>query len=355
MAEEQDKSQKTEAATPQKLQEARKKGDVAKSQELPSWLLLATSVLVLAAFSGPLVRSLANWLKGYLAMSGQFVMDGSNAEVLARETVGGLFMHIGLIIGFFALAGFAGHVVQTGFLWAPEKITPKPDKLNPVEGLKRLFGTQSLMNFAKGLGKMGLIGLVVFMVLWPKRHELASLPWMDLSELLPLVRGTAIALMLAAVSVFAFIAAGDYFFQRWQFLENMRMSRRDIRDEMKNTEGDPQVRARLRQIRTERARQRMMQAVPQATVVIANPTHFAVALKYTESETPVPVCVAKGVDEVALRIRKIAEDSNVPVVEDPPLARALHASVELDHEIPEEHFRAVAKVLGFVFAQQGRG
>lgn len=355
MAEEQDKSQKTEAATPQKLQEARKKGDVAKSQELPSWMLLAASVLVLAAFSGPLVQSLAEWLKGYLAMSGDFVLNGPNVEVLARQVVGQLFLHLGLIIGLFMLAGFTGHVVQTGFLWAPEKITPKPDKLNPVEGLKRLFGTQGLMNFLKGLGKMGLVGLVVFMVLWPKRHELASLPWMDLVGLLPLIRNTAVALMLAAVSVFAFIAAGDYFFQRWQFLENMRMSRRDIRDEMKNTEGDPQVRARLRQIRTERARQRMMQAVPQATVVIANPTHFAVALKYTEEETPVPVCVAKGVDEVALRIRKIAEDSNVPVVEDPPLARALHASVELDHEIPEEHFRAVAKVLGFVFAQKGRG
>lgn len=353
MAEDQDKSQKTEAATPQKLQEARQKGDVAKSQELPSWLLLAASVLVLSAFSGPLVRSLAEWLKGYLAMSGQFVLDGPNTQVLARQVVGKLFMHLGLIIGLFVIVGFAGHVVQTGFLWAPEKITPKPDKLNPMEGFKRMFGTQGLMNFLKGLAKMGLVGLVVFMVLWPRRNELASMPWMDVATLLPMIRSTAIALMLAAVSVFALIAAGDYFYQRWQFLENMRMSRKDIRDEMKNTEGDPQVRARLRQIRTDRARQRMMQAVPDATVVIANPTHFAVALKYTESETPVPVCVAKGVDEVALRIRKIAEDSGVPVVEDPPLARALHATVELDHEIPEEHFRAVARVLGFVFAQKG--
>jgi flagellar biosynthetic protein FlhB len=353
MADDQDKSQKTEAATPQKLLEARKKGDVAKSQEIPSWLLLATSVLVMAVFSGPLARNLANWLQIFFAEPQSISMDAQNMQALASSVVWEMFGALAMIIALLVVAGAAGHLLQQGFMWAPDKIQPKLSKLSPIEGMKRMFGMQGLVNFAKGIGKMTLVGLVSVAVLWPRRDMLAALPYLDIGSLMPLIREVALSLLMAAVAVFALIAAADYFYQRHSFLERMRMSRKDIKDEMKNTEGDPHVRARLRQIRTDRSRQRMMQAVPDATVVIANPTHFAVALKYDQDETPAPVCVAKGVDDLALRIRKMAEEHGVPVIENPPLARALHAGSELDHEIPEEHFKAVAKVLGFVLSRGG--
>lgn len=351
MADDQDKSQKTETATPQKLIEARKKGDVAKSQEIPSWILLATSVLVVAAFSGPLVRKLKYWLAGFFADPLSIRLDPQNMQALASSIVWEMIGSLALIVGLLMMAGFAGHVVQHGFLWAPDKIQPKLSKISPIEGFKRLFGMQGLVNFAKGIGKMALVGLVSFAVMWPRRDMLANLPYLELSALMPIIRDAAIVLLLAAVAVFALIAIADYLYQKHSFLERMRMSRKDVRDEMKNTEGDPHVRARLRQIRSERSRQRMMQAVPDASVVIVNPTHYAVALKYDQEETPAPVCIARGVDEIALRIRKIAEDNNVPVIDNPPLARALHATTELDHEIPEEHFKAVAKILGFVLSQ----
>ncbi len=351
MAEDQDKSQKTEAATPQKLQEARKKGDIVKSQEIPSWTLLATSVLVVGVFSGPLVRNLTTWLQSFFARAGTMPLDGQNVQALASSIVWHMFGSLALIIALLMVAGFAGHVLQQGFLWAPDKIKPKLSKISPMEGAKRLFGMQSLVNFGKGLGKMALVGFVSFAVVWPRRDVLATLPYLDLVALLPLIREVSVVLLIAAVSVFALIAAADYFYQRHSFLERMRMSRKDIKDELKNTEGDPHVRARLRQIRSDRSRQRMMQAVPDASVVIVNPTHYAVALKYDQDETPAPVCVAKGVDDLALRIREMAKEHDVPVIENPPLARALHANTEIDQEIPEEHFQAVAKVLGFILSR----
>ena len=351
MSDDQDKSQKTEAATPHKLVEARKKGDIAKSQEIPSWVLLATSVLVMAVFSGPLARNLSGWLSGFFSNPRSIQLDGGGIHILASAIVWKMFGVLAMIIGLLVLAALAGHLMQQGFLWAPDKIQPKISKISPLAGFKRLFGMQSLVNFGKGIGKMTIVGLIAFAVVWPRRELLAGMPYMDVLSLMPIIRDAAIVLLLASVSVFAVIAIADYFYQKHTFLERMKMSRKDVRDEMKNTEGDPHVRARLRQIRSERSQQRMMQAVPDASVVIVNPTHYAVALKYDQNENPAPVCVARGVDEIALRIRKVAEENDIPVIESPPLARALHATTELDHEIPEEHFKAVAKILGFVLSR----
>ncbi|MBL4595821.1 MAG: flagellar biosynthesis protein FlhB [Robiginitomaculum sp.] len=350
MADDQDKSQKTETATPQKLLDARKKGDVAKSQEIPSWILLATSVLMIAAFSDGMVSSLTTWLQEFFIDPLSIPLDGESIQIVAAAVVWKMFGALALIIGLLMAAGLAGHVLQAGFMWAPDKIVPKMSKISPIEGFKRLFGMQGLVNFLKGLAKMGLVGMASFIAIWPMRDTLANLPYLDLVALMPLIKQASIILLIAAVAVFALIAISDYLYQRHSFLERMKMSRKDIKDELKNSEGDPHVRARLRQVRHDRARQRMMQAVPDATVVIVNPTHFAVALKYDQQEGPAPICVAKGVDDLALRIRKLAEDSDVPVIENPVLARALHANSEIDQEIPEEHFKAVAKILGFVLS-----
>ncbi len=350
MADDQDQSQKTEDATPQKLLDARKKGDVAKSQEIPSWLLLAATTLIIAVFAGPATRYFGNWLRGYFEMSAQITVDAAGVQALANDAAIHTLLGLGMILSTLMVAGFFGHVMQVGFLWAPEKITPKLSKLSPIEGAKRIFGMQALANFFKGLAKMGLVGVAAFAVVWPRRDMLVSLPYLDLEALLPVVREASIVLLMAALSVFALVAMADYAFQRHSFLKRMKMSHKDVKDELKNSEGDPHVRARLRQIRADRSRQRMMQAVPEASVVIMNPTHFAVALHYEQGESAAPVCVAKGVDDLALRIRDVAEGADVPVVVDPPLARALYATTEIDHEIKTEHFKAVAKIIGYVMS-----
>lgn len=210
------------------------------------------------------------------------------------------------------------------------------------------------MNFFKGVGKMALVGGAVALVMWPRRDELLALPALAPIGLLQEVYSATIELLIAALIVYAFIAAADFAFQRHQFIDRNKMSQKEIKDEFKDTEGDPLVRAKLRQIRHERAQRRMMARVPDAAVVITNPTHYAVALEYVQGVTGAPVCVAKGVDEVALRIRELAEANGVPIVEDPPLARGLYASVDLEEAIPPEQFAAVAKVIGYVLSLKSR-
>lgn len=355
MAEGEDDSQKTEEPTQRRLDDARKKGDVAKSQEIPGWFVLAAGLVLLSFIFPMMSRALAGYLEGFLEHPHDFAIDPGAMMEMIQSVAWQSVAIVGLPIGALAVAGFAGHYVQQGMLFTTEKIQPKLSKLNPIEGFKRNFGPQGLANFLKGVGKMALVAVAAFLVIYPKREILAGLPALDIGSLLSLVRQGAIELLLAALTVYAVIAGLDYIFQRQSFMKRNRMSRREIKDEMKQSEGDPQIRAKLRQLRQERSQRRMMTKVPDATVVVTNPTHYAIALYYVQGETPAPVCVAKGVDHVALRIRELAEEHSVPIVEDPPLARALHATADLDEEIPTEHFQAVAKVVGYVLSlSQGR-
>jgi flagellar biosynthesis protein FlhB len=354
MADDQDQSQKTEDATPQKLQDARKKGDIAKSQEIPSWMMLATITLILLIYTGPAARYFSNWLRGYFELASQFEITGGSIQILAKDASLHVLLGLAAMLAMLMVAGFSGHALQAGFLWAPDKVKPKLSKLSPIAGAKRIFGMQALVNFLKGLSKMGLVGVAAFAAVWPRREVLATLPYLDLAALFPVIREAAIALMVAALAVFSLVTIADYVYQRHSFLKRMKMSLKDVKDELKNSEGDPQIKARLRQIRSERSRQRMMQAVPEASVVIMNPTHYAIALQYKQGESAAPLCVAKGMDDLALRIRQVAEDNDVPVVVDPPLARALYATTEIDHEIKTEHFQAVAKIIGYVMGLADR-
>jgi flagellar biosynthetic protein FlhB len=353
MAEGEDDSQKTEEPTQRRLDDARKKGDVAKSQEIPGWFILASG-LALIAFVLPLVaRSLAGSMQVYLAEAHTYTVEPQALLGQLQDMTWSVALIVGPAILLLAFAGFAGHYVQQGFLFTTDKIKPKLSKINPIEGFKRNFGPQGLANFLKGIGKMGLVAIAAFVVIFPKREMLAGLPAADVTSILPIVRESAIELMIAALSVYGIVAALDYMFQKQSFTKRNRMSRREIKDEVKQSEGDPHIRAKLRQLRQERSQKRMMTNVPDATVVITNPTHYAVALRYDQGETPAPLCVAKGIDEVAMRIRELAEEHDIPIVEDPPLARALFATAELDEEIPLDHFQAVAKVIGYVLALSG--
>ncbi len=347
MAEEQDQSEKTEDPTQKRLEEALKRGDVVKSQEVSTWFVIAGATLVLIAFSGGMARNLTATMRGLIANSFQIRTDAPALpglyEKLGLELIAALAIPFVLLM----LAALAGNLVQHKLVWSFETLTPKLSKISPAAGFKRMFGLQALANLAKGLVKILLVGAVLTALMWPERLRMIALTRGDVADVLPLARALTLKLLGAVVAMLAMVAAADYLFQYRRWFENQKMSLRELKEEFKQSEGDPTIKGKLKQMRQARMRKRMIAAVPKAAVVIANPTHYAVALQY-ERGMPAPVCVAKGVDALALKIREIAGAHAVPVVENPPLARALHATVEIDQQIPPEHYKAVAEVIGYV-------
>ncbi|HEX8570123.1 MAG TPA: flagellar biosynthesis protein FlhB [Caulobacteraceae bacterium] len=352
MAEESDQSSKTEEPTQRKLDDARRKGDVAKSMDVPQWASLAAVFGVLAIAGGWMARNLAEAFLPFVASPDKVEVSGEGLRSLMATTLVAAAPAVIIVMFAAALAGGAGHLLQTGFLFSPSKLAPDLKKLSPIAGFKRLFGVDALVQFFKSLVKLIAIAVVVWLVFQPHADELENLAAMEPAALLPFSRDLLIALFFAVLALLAFGAAVDFVWQRFRFMQRMKMSREELKEDFKQSEGDPHVKAKLKQIRADKARQRMMQNVPKATVVITNPTHFAVALRYVQGETAAPVCVAKGVDAVALRIREVATEHEVPILEDPPLARALYASMEVDDVIPHEHFQAVAKIIGFILGSR---
>ena len=347
MAEEQDDSQKTEDPTQKRLEEARKKGDIAKSQDVPIWFLMMATAGIMAA-AGPLAGMIADPLVRIMDHPHAFRLSNGGAQQLMGSLLMSLAMPMLVIFAVIAIAGVLGHVVQHRPLWTGEKVKPDLAKLSPMKGLQRMFGMQGWVNLLKSFLKMAAITGAMIYAVWPEATAISESGRLDPAGLLAFTQVIAGRLLLAAIIVVGLIAGGDFIYQRWTFMQRMRMSRRDVRDEVKQQEGDPHIRARLRQIRLERSRKRMMQNVPKSTVVITNPTHYSVALRYDPEKDAAPMCMAKGADEVALRIREIAKEHGIPIVENVPLARALFASVEIEESVPREHFEAVAKVIGFV-------
>jgi flagellar biosynthetic protein FlhB len=245
------------------------------------------------------------------------------------------------------LAAIVGNMIQHQLVWSAESLKPKLSKISPGAGFKRLFSKQAAANFVKGLIKLALIGSVMSALLWPKRHQLDGLVTMDPAIILILTKTLSLDMLGAVVAVLAVVAAADYFFQYRTWYDRLKMSLREMKDEFKQSEGDPKIKAKIRQLRHQRMKKRMMSDVPKASVIITNPTHFAVALQY-ERGMNAPICVAKGADNIALKIREIAAKHDIPIVENPPLARALHATAEIDQEIAPEHYKAVAEVIGYI-------
>jgi len=355
MAEGEDKSEKTEQPTDQKLKKARDQGDVPKSQEISGWFTLAAGLAVMALMAPGVSREMTQTLQVFLIRPHELSLDNGAAVDMASDIAVRIALLVGLAYIVLMIAAAFGNLVQHGLMFTPKKIAPKLDKLNPAEGVKRMLGPQGWVNFLKGLGKMVLVGAAIAITLWPRREMLMTLPSLSPVNLMSVIYEAAIQLLVAALLAYSLIAALDWMFQRHQFITRNKMSRKEIRDELKDTEGDPMVRAKLRQIRQERAQRRMMTRVPDAAVVITNPTHYAVALEYEQGRTHAPVCVAKGVDDVAMRIRALAEEHDIPIVEDPPLARGLFATADLEEPIPLEHYAAVAKVIGYVLTLAGKG
>ena len=348
MAEERDDAQRTEEPTQKRLDEALRKGDVVKSMEVATFAMIAGGTLALALFAGSAARSFTNMFTIFLSDSAQLSLDSGSATELLKKCVFALFALIGPAAGLLLMTAIGGHLLQHRPFFSTEKIRPDLSKLSLVSGFRRLFGLDGLVNLIKGIAKIGLVGVAAFLAIWPERSRLAAALDMNAAGVAALAMSLIAKVLIAALIVLAGIAALDYVYQRQRFMARHRMTRQELKDEVKQSEGDPQVKARIRQIRLERSRKRMIAAVPDASVVIMNPTHYAVALKYESGKMAAPVCVAKGMDHLALTIRKVAEEHDVPVVENPPLARALYAAVDLDEEIPPEHYKAVAQIIGYV-------
>jgi len=347
MAEERDDTERTEDPTPKRLDDAIKRGDVVRSAEVNTWFMIAGGVLTLMVFAGPMAHSLEATFRGLLEHAYQIPTDGHGVAGLAKTLILDVIAALGIPLLLLAAAALLGTAVQHRIVFSVDPILPDLSKISPAAGLRRLFSKQALANFAKGLVKLITFGAVIAALLWPQRHRLANMVTADPAEILPVTQSLATRMLGTVVGILAAVAIADYLFQHRQWYERQKMSFREIKEEFRQTDGDPMIKGKLRQLRQSRMRKRMMAAVPKASVVITNPTHFAVALRY-ERGMNAPVCVAKGVDLIARKIREVAEANSIPVVENPPLARALHATVEIDQEIPPEHYRAVAEIIGYL-------
>jgi flagellar biosynthetic protein FlhB len=352
VADEQDDTEKSEDPTQKRLDEALERGDVVKSQEVNTWFVLGAATLILLSFSGEMGTGVSAALRGLLGQAHNIPVDGRGLlhtmQSLGRATIAAVAVPLALL----ALAAIAGNMIQHRLVWSAESLKPKLSKISPGAGFKRLFSKLALVNFVKGLIKLALIGAIMTVILWPKRDQLDGLVSMDPAIVLTLTRSMSLEMLGVVVAVLAIVAAADYLYQYRTWYARQKMSMRELKEEFKQTEGDPAIKAKIRQLRATRMKKRMMAEVPKASVVITNPTHYAVALQYDRGMNA-PVCLAKGIDNIALKIREVAAAHSIPVVENPPLARALHATVEVDEEVPPEHYKAVAEVIGYVMRLKG--
>ena len=344
---------RTEDPTQKRLDEAVSRGDVVKSQEINTWFIIAGGTLVLVVFANSMATSLSMTLRGLLANAHDIPMSNRGvlalANRLATETLGAVAIPFLLLV----VAAVFGNLIQHRLVWSTQPVMPSLSKVSPIAGLGRLFSKQALVNFLKGLTKLLLLGTVMTALMWPQRHRLEGLVMTDLIGVLEVTKSISLKVLGTVVAILAVVAAADYLFQYRLWFDRQKMSMQELREEFKQSEGDPTIKARMRQLRLQRARKRMMAAVPKASVVITNPEHYAVALQY-EPGMSAPVCVAKGVDLIALKIKEVAAEHDVPVVENPPLARALHATIDIDDEVPPEHYKAVAEIIGYVMKLRRR-
>src|ERR1700761_3041107 len=346
MAEEDDGGERSEDPTQKRLDDALERGDVAKSQEVNTWFMIAGATLVLSTFAGS-IGGIQTPLKNVIANSWMLRTDGPGLLQLAQHLEYAVFAAIGVPLLMLVITAIAGNMLQHRLVWSGESLKPKLSKISPLEGAKRIFGKQAAANFAKGLFKLVALGAVMTAILWPERHRLESMLRSDPTALFGVIVGLTVHLMGAVVAMLAVVAIADYFFQYRQWYERQKMSLREIKEEFKQSEGDPHIKGRLRQLRAARMKKRMMAAVPKGSAIINNPTHHSVALQ-EERGMAAPVCLAKGADNIAFKIREVAREHDIPIVENVALARALYATVEIDAEIPVEHYHAVAEVIGYV-------
>lgn len=352
--EEKDQDQKTEEATSHKLQQAFEKGQVAFSREVTHWFALGSLALSMVMFFPFSMSYLKEYLVFFIISAHQLPLDSASSQQILSTSLIKTIISLLPLFGLLIAAAIGAGLLQTRMAIQFDAMIPKLNRISPASGFKRIFSVRSIVDFIKNLAKLAVISICLFVFL---RGQLLKVSrWADMAPELffATVKGLILKTLLIILCLLMLIAILDYLYQKYEFLKNLRMTREEVKKEFKETEGDPQIKQKRRQLSQERLRKGMINEVPEATVVITNPTHFSVALRYEHETMDAPVVIAKGMDLIALKIREIARENNVPIVENPPLARALYKGVEINQEIPQEHYKAVADVIRFVMTLKKR-
>lgn len=346
---EQDQDQKTEPPSGKRLDDAREHGQLPISREVAIWVSLLGVLVVFGLAAPPIMRDLSDFLRIFLESPHEIIVNEGTVQLLFYKSLVKVGMITGVAFLVLMAALIAGFMIQTGFFMSVELLQPDFERLLPSRGLNRLFSLNSVAELVKSLFKLVLLGGAAFAVLAPIAVKSPDFTGFPIPGFMAFLNDKILYLMEILLLVFCVIAIMDLFYTRFQYIRGLKMTKAEVKDEYRQQEGDPMIKARLRQIRVEKARRRMMSQVPKADVVITNPTHYAVALQYESSKMAAPVVVAKGINLIADRIREIAEENKVPLVSNPPLARALYSSVEIDDPIPTQHYRAVAEIISYVY------
>jgi flagellar biosynthetic protein FlhB len=346
--------ERTEQATPKKRLESRKKGQVAQSKEISSVLILITSLGIFFFAGSWIFWNLSEFFTGFYQNIGTLRLNNaSDASALFFELYKkGLTILLPILLPIL-LAGLVANIAQVGFEIHSEAIGFKFSKLNPISGMKKFVSLKSLVELAKSIAKILLIGGVAGLVIKGEMQHFPALIHQEVGQILVFISKIAFKIFFYVSLVLIILAVVDYVYQRWQFEEDLKMTKQEVKDERKQTEGDPKVKARIRSIQMEMAQRRMMEAVPEADVVITNPTHLAIAIKFDAQSMVAPTILAKGAGFVAEQIKEIATENRVPLVEDKPLAQTLYKMVEVGDFIPLELYRAVAEILAYVYRLKG--
>jgi flagellar biosynthetic protein FlhB len=341
--------ERTEPATPHKREKARKRGQVAKSQDMNTVVLLLGALLILNFYSDTLLKQLSALNVQLLSSLHVPELTLNNIRYYASYGMVLLFqMLMPLLVGLFILA-VAVNLLQVGPALSPEVFTPKPSRFNPINGFKRMFSKRGIVKLIMSLVKIVVIAVVLYWTVKDKISEIIPTVQLDVKQIMVYIGSSSFMLGVRIGAVLLVLAILDYVYQRWQYEEDLKMTKQEVKDEMKRYEGDPKIKERRIKMQRSIAYQRMMQSVPKADVVITNPTELAVALEYKREETPAPRVVAKGAGYIARKIREIAVDNGIPIVEKKALAQALYKSVEVGREIPPDLYQAVAEILAYVY------
>lgn len=347
-------AERTEKATPKRREEARKKGRVARSREIPSAMVLLAGLSALS-FSGTFMfHHLRSFMAQSLSRIGTKGLDGALVQSLGYEFVGSLLFILAPVLAAVTAVSLLSNYIQVGNLFAVELVKPDLARINPAKGLGRLFSRQSLVEFLKSIFKIAIVGLVVYSTLRSEVARILLLTGEDAGGLLHFISSVSFSIFLKAALAILLLAGLDYAFQRWSYEKELRMTKQEMKEEFKQVEGDPLIKSRIRSIQKELARRRMMAEVPKADVVITNPIHLAVALSYRSKEMEAPQVVAKGAGFVAERIKEVARSHEIPLVENKPLAQVLFKTVQIGQTIPVALYQAVADVLAYVYRLKGK-
>ncbi|WP_410510835.1 flagellar biosynthesis protein FlhB [Paenibacillus sp. BR2-3] len=346
--------EKTEKATPKKRQEARNKGQVAQSPELSGALVLLSAVLCLSIFGGFMKERLMLLYTDVFLNRMTMEVTSENVTSLLSEYGLQILILLAPMLGITFIIAIAGNLAQVGFMATGEGLTPKFSKIDPIKGFKNIVSMRSFVEFLKSIFKLLVISYLVYSTLWGQKGSFASLSHVNMEGILKFTASMTMSLGIKIGAALMVMAALDYIYQRYEHEKSLKMSKQDIKDEYKKSEGDPLIKGKIRERQRRMAMQRMMQEVPKADVIITNPTHFAVALKYDGTKMEAPQIVAKGQDYVALRIRELAKEHGVMTMENKPLARALFQRAEIGDVVPSDLFQAVAEVLAYVYKLKGK-